>query len=94
MGLVFQTTKWTDSLWYGHCTASRSARQVLHEGAQKHWQFPQFASDVHAALKADIAASAARDKSRAVAALRTIEGYHKSVSTTLFRNVSRLTLAV
>ena len=50
--------------------------------------------DAHASLKRNIADSAARDKGRALAALRTIEGYHRSVSTTLFKNVSRLTLAV
>ena len=50
--------------------------------------------DMHGMLKRDSDASAARDKRRALAALHTIEGYHKSVSTTLFHNVARLTLAV
>lgn len=50
--------------------------------------------DQHTALKREIAASAARDKSRALQALAKIESYHRSISTALFQNVSRLTLSV
>lgn len=50
--------------------------------------------DQHTALKRDVTASAARDKSRAFQALAKIESYHRSVSTVLFKNVSRLTLSV
>lgn len=50
MGLVFPTTKWADSLWAGHCKASRMARQVLAEGKAKQPQFPELARDIHSAL--------------------------------------------
>lgn len=50
MGLIFETTKWADSLWNGHCKASRTARQVVAEGQIKQAQFPGLAPDLHSAL--------------------------------------------
>ena len=50
--------------------------------------------DMALMLRRDIQASAARDKSRALAALTKVEGYHNRVKTALFQAVSRLTLKV
>jgi len=50
MGLVFQTSQWTDSLWAGHVKHSHTALAVVADGRQKHAEFPQFCTDIHASL--------------------------------------------
>ena len=50
MGIVFETSTWSDALWSGHCKASASARQALSVGSGKQPQFREFATDMHAAL--------------------------------------------
>lgn len=50
MGLVFNTSKWADSLWKGHVDRFSSASRLLEDGGGKRSDFSKFAEDLHSRL--------------------------------------------
>ena len=50
MGIVYQTSKWSDMLWQGHVNKNGYAQTVLQNGSEKQSGFPELAKDVHTSL--------------------------------------------
>ena len=50
MGIVYQTSKWSDMLWKGHMNKNDYARAIIQKGYTKQTNFPEFATDIHTSL--------------------------------------------
>src|SRR6266705_6116197 len=50
MGIVYETSKWTDALMKNHIKHSPTAQAIIADGRHRQAQFPHFANDVHSLL--------------------------------------------